>query len=148
MAGDGFLATTVVALFLGVVPAGLVGIGLVALIGKRRFVRRAHRTTGIVVSLEREVPGRPKNEVGKFGRPAWRPEFRYTDAAGRELTARTARATVAFNFPVDSEQTILVDPENPKIADIPGAGYYAMPILQIVSGIVFGLVGVCILGGF
>lgn len=149
MGDEALWATVAKAVLLGILPVLLLVIGLLKLLATRRFIAHAYRTRGRVIGKESELPGdtgSSSDRGRRYGRPAWRPEFEYTGPDGQRRTARTPRATVAYNFEIGTEHEILVDADVPDIADIPGGALYFPGGFLRVLGFMLGLGGLYAFG--
>lgn len=122
----------------------LIGLGLLAYARKRRFVRTAARTSGVVTAL---VP-RISMEESQPSQTVYAPSVEFTTQAGepREFTSRSASSRPAYR--IGQDVAVIYDPRHPGKAVILTFGeVWLVPLILWGIGALFVLTAILVAFG-
>ena len=118
----------------------VMSIGIICLVWRLRFLRRAHRTWGTVRSLEPRYPSGPFNMRGVQSIPCYLPNIHFTTADGLQYEFVEYAVSRFLSPQVGRQIPVVYDPRNP------GHAYIAHWLPLWSRSIVITIIGLLLLG--
>lgn len=136
----GFWEKVLIYGMLGVLPWIFVAAGGWLLWSAHKFMGRAVKAKGTVLTVSRHVSTRTSNG-GSRRSVTYKPTFEYTDPAGQTRRAETFLSSSGYNFEIGSQHEILIDPNGGSVR-MPGFWVYGFGALFAVIGLAFAIAGI------
>ena len=132
---------TIMIIVLGVLPWIFAAAGGYFLYSAYSFMKSAVRTTGRVTNVHQQTSTSSSGNSNRVV-TTYKPVFEYVDKAGNTQSAETFLYSTSYNFDIGSQHEILINPEMPELARMPGIMVYGFGVLFLALGVIFGVVGI------
>ncbi len=119
-----------------IVPVLILALGISQLRKTQRFMGNAQRVMGTVTDVKES-----RSYENTIETVTYQPTFSFQTSDGVTHSASTQVASTNRNFPIGSQQQILVNPDMLDQVRMPGFWVWGFSVIIIVFGLVFGTFG-------
>lgn len=144
MEDAGVWQEVLVFLILGVLPWIFVGVGAWLIWSAHRFLAKAEQVKAKVVAVHEQSNTCRSNDHKRVV-TTFRPVFAITDQDGEVRQVETFLSSSAYDFAIGMERKIMIDPDEPTMARVPGFMTYAFGGILVAGGLVLGVICMLVL---
>ena len=139
MQDAGFWEQAIVYFMMGVFPWIFVIAGIWLVWSAHQFMKNSYRVTGTVIGVHQSTSTSNSNGSRRTV-TTYKPVFEYVDAGGLTQKAETFLYSTTYNFAKGEQREILVNPDTPDKARMPGFMIYGFGGIFIAIGSIFGII--------